>query len=391
MGPVDGAIDPVVVGSDFSRGAVVRVFFLNNYSMRKAVRTHRAGAYPGQHLWGWTERRPSDTWVLPPSVYDVDLRPGGLASRLRRALVRAVGDPLQQLVVALRVRRGDVVYAADQRSALLLGVLAGLGLLPVPYVVIVHHPPRGRLERLSLRGAAQLGVLSDHLARSLPGLLGPRCTAPVTVLPWGPERTSPVYGAARRNEVEVGEVLDFVAAGRTNREYGALREAARRGRLDGVLFDGTGRTTYRAGRPEHRPGASDYPTVAAAMARARCVVVPLRDPDVMAGLTEVADAIALDVPLVVTRSRAFPYDLEGRRAGVFLDDGGPGEIRAAIERARAGRLPAPRPLAATYDITAFGAVLDRLLHPAPTAAGPLAGTARTALRATAELEREAAR
>ncbi len=67
-------------------------------------------------------------------------------------------------------------------------------------------------------------------------------------------------------------------------------------------------------------------------AAASIVAVPVRDPNRLTGLTEVADALALAKPVIATRSPYFPIDIEAIGCGIWVE---PGDTTAGRGRSRA--------------------------------------------------------
>jgi len=334
----------------------VKVLLLNNYSMRSALSRVRNGAYPPQHLYGHGDARPvsqrQTTWLpVGVSLFDV-VRGSGRGWRALRAVVmRTIGDPLQELAVLTNRKRIDVVFAADQWSAGGLLALKRLGMSLPPIMVLVHHPPQSSQQLRRLTAAERLVVLGPAAAEALERATGIR---PRT-LPWGPDPEADVYRRAR--DPEAAPRYDFVAAGRTNRDYTALRELAAADGLTGVVFDGILRWDFVDGTVQQQPQSEDYREILVEMARARCVVMPFAREDVMSGLTEATDAMALDIPILATRSSAFPYDLEATRSGVVAGRNSVAGLRAGLAELetvsrRAGRL------LATHDLGQYEAALD---------------------------------
>ena len=126
------------------------VFMMNNYSMRTARRLVAEGTYPAQHLWGYPGGsvpcfRP---WALAErSLYDVDILGSRWFRNVRNGFVKFFGDPLQTVAALRAARRGALIYAADQRSAILVLLLKRLRLVNLRVAVLVHHPPRSAWER----------------------------------------------------------------------------------------------------------------------------------------------------------------------------------------------------------------------------------------------------
>jgi hypothetical protein len=300
-----------------------RVVLLNNYPMREALRLVREGTYPAQHLWGMWETVGVHDWRIaaPPP------RPGRHSARLERWARRLdplLGDLRQELGALRLARRGDVIYAADQQSAALLGALRRLRLLRAELVVVVHNGPRLRWTRFWLRGASSLLCLSEVVADRLEAQVGRRAT----VMPWGPSRQCELYVRARAKQT--GPALAFVAAGKTNRRYDALVAAARAHGLSGTIFDGTRVRRFAAGRESSEVRPVTYPEIIDEMARARAVVIPIADRSRLSGLTEIADAIALGKPYLVSRGANIPESM--RRHAVELDTDSEDELAVALTR-----------------------------------------------------------
>jgi hypothetical protein len=78
----------------------------------------------------------------------------------------------------------------------------------------------------------------------------------------------------------------------------------------------------------------------------------------MAGLTEVADAIALAKPVVVTPSSAFPYELDTLGAGTMAHSDSAESLLAAIQTVVAQGANADR-MRERFNAEAFAGQLER--------------------------------
>ncbi|SFB87767.1 Glycosyl transferases group 1 [Nocardioides terrae] len=328
------------------RKVPLRVALLNNYSTRQAMKRYIDGQYPGQHLWGVVPEHTDLDWRLLLGMYDVSTK-SRIARRLRAAVLRCVGDPLQQ-ASALR-SDADVIVAADQWSGSLVGLLRRLHIVRRPYVAVVHHAPSSWWNVLCLKGADDVLVLSPAVGeRTAAALARP---LPV-VLPWGPDLDWALYRTDRSLE------YDFVSAGKTNRDHATLRDAVVVGGLSGVIFDGRSRLEYLNGKLKAREDRPvEYPEIIDAMARARAVVVPLSNPRIMAGLTEMADAFALGVPVVATKSAMLPYEIDSPEVGVLVTPGSSDEIVAALRRIGSESARRPSPMAQSFNMEKYQEVL----------------------------------
>lgn len=336
----------------------MKILLLNNYSMRSALARIQRGEYPPQHLYGHAAARSraerATTWFpVGSSLFDV-VRGGSRFWRMARAaIMRTVGDPIQEVRVLRNSKHIDVVFAADQWSAGGLLALKRIGFSLPPIMVLVHHPPRTRVQQRRLAAADRLVVLGPAAADALESVTGVRPAA----LPWGPDVEADVYRLARRSGTAE---YDFIAAGRTNRDYEALVELAVADHLTGVVFDGATRWDVTAGNVQRRRQTEDYREILLEMRRARCVVMPFARDDVMSGLTEATDAMALGIPILTTASAAFPYDLESTGAGVIAKANTVEHLRASFSRLRREQRSAGE-LLATHEMALYEAALDREL------------------------------
>lgn len=336
------------------------VCLLNNYSMRKALQLYEAGKLPGHHLWGVKPTRSELSWVVPMGIFDLPFGHGQLTWKLRQGVLRLVGDPLQQARALLSRRsKVEVIFAADQWSGSLVGLLSRLRINRKPYVVVIHHNPTSRWNRFCLRGASAVLVLSEPVRRAVESSLG-LAADHVAKAPWGPDRHWSGYEKGNDSR----ETVDFVSAGRTNRDHALLIDAVRTARLTGTIFDGKRRTEYVHGEAtSSTKGSAGYPEIIERMAAAATVVIPLADPSALSGLTEIADAAALGVPVVVTRNDVMPYDIVGSGAGVTVDAGNRSALIAGIDSASAMDEPAARrALATAFNLDAYQELLLTVLR-----------------------------
>jgi glycosyltransferase involved in cell wall biosynthesis len=139
------------------------------------------------------------------------------------------------------------------------------------------------------------------------------------------------------------------AVGTEARDYPTLLEAVRG--LDARVELAIGTTVFQTGDTTVDLGPSVGPVLASAVppnvvlhqqldhrrlralyARSRVVVVPLHDVDFDAGVTSIAEAMAMARPVVVTRSRGQVDLVREGETGLYVPPGDPGALRAAIER-----------------------------------------------------------
>ena len=335
---------------------MTRVVLLNDYPMAVAEQRVDAGNYPAQHLWGMAELRDEFDWIIPSVTYASVARRYPRLERLFWKVIPLAGDVFQELyTVGISLRDKDLaIYAADQQSAALIGFLKRLGILRQRFVMVAHNGPKHRWARLWMSGADHIITLDSQTAQSIRASMK-RDPSSVHVLPWGPSLDSAVYAAL---EQPSALTLDFVCAGRSNRYYDGVREAARTARLTGKIFTGNTIEYFHDGTVEVTEDACEYPTVLAALNVSRCSLIPLDDPARLSGLTEATDALALGVPILVSNSPKFPY-LGSQHPCHIIDERDPQSIVDAI-----GQLPRTREPAAgasEFNMSLYAAALRYLL------------------------------
>jgi hypothetical protein len=302
---------------------VAKICALNNYPLGKMWELARQGAMPRQHLWGVD--------ALAAAGHAVDIAPfhepgennllDGISSRSRRML----GHLDQEAYALRRMRSVDTLYCADQTG--LAGLALARGALPsVRLVSVVHHPVHNPLRRTACARHDVLVCLSEALAVELRRDLS-RTRAHIVHLPWGPDLGWPVYRSR-------GEDHGVVSAGKANRDLTTLARALQISGAPAVVYD-LARVLPESPSPQVRlitPGGVDRVDPDAPgqylaarsvgdTAAAAVVAVPIRDPNRLTGLTEVADAMALGKPVIATRSPYFPFDIEAVGCGIWVEVG----------------------------------------------------------------------
>jgi len=334
---------------------VPRVLVINAYPLDWRLQEVREGLRPDQELYGVNHFAEGDYEVeLMPQEQHRVLRTVSAALRHRRFPL-PVGDLWQQLAAWRRAADGaDLIYAASQSEAHALGYLRAAGLLKIPLVVVAHHPPayyRGSalhepLLRRSLRGCDAVPCLNTATTRAV-NTLAPRRPHPrAKTLPWGPDA---------RFFTPAGTPGDlFVSAGQAGRDFATFAAAATavgvpahivtltRTAPQGVAGDAGGGVA--PGVTECAPGVKlelrrpdDWMThveLRSLYRRARAVAIPLERTAYLAGLTSLMDALAMGLPVVMTRTPFIDLDLEAEGIGLWVDAGDVHGWRAALERLR---------------------------------------------------------
>lgn len=306
---------------------------LNNYPLDKMARLASTGAVPAQHCWGVDALLEDgvDVTFAPFHERDDDNVLDSISRRSRYVL-----GQIDQELYGLRRRVQTALYfSADGRS------LRGLALLPrkargdARLVSIIHHPPgRLPLEGRALRRQDRLGCLSEPLAAEVSHLTKRQNVIPMS---WGPDLASPLYGAS-------GDAGRVVSAGKSNRDIPTLLSALRETDLPALIYDNHGQIQQTNGLSRitiMRPGGEGtdpvtktgflYQPVVRELAQAAIVAIPVADSERLAGLTELNDALALGKPVIVTRSRYMPVNVEQIGCGFVID---PGDVAGWVHALR---------------------------------------------------------
>lgn len=228
-----------------------------------------------------------------------------------------IGDPLQTLWALKSLRKRSVVWAATQAVAPGLGLLRRWNILKAPLVVLVHNTAHRRYTRFWLKGADSVVVFSEVIRERL--IQQGVDAIKIVVAEWGPDMSWDGYD----QNVEAEPTVDFIATGKTYRDFTGLAEAAVIGQLDGLILSGGSMTEFSKGERRtinNRPRLSNS-EVMRKLTSARTVVIPVADPihpKGLTGITELADAVATGRPIVMTRNSSLPISLEAEAIGVSI-------------------------------------------------------------------------
>ena len=291
------------------------------------------GDAPSNHLFGCARLPKGWTFDVPPRMAHLRLKALPFSKYVIGAMWAAVGDPLQTIWVLRNARRRHIVWATTQAIAPSLGILRRIGVLKAPLAVLVHNTASKRYTRFWLRGADAVVVFSDGIRLKLieQGVAQER----IHVARWGPDTR---WSGYRYRQEDVS--LDFISTGKTYRDYDSLLEAARLGKLSGVIMNGTELIRISGGIPEYTPNRPRLSNaeVIQELSRARVVVIPIADPPDpkgLTGITELADAVAIGKPVVMTANPLLPVDIEAAGIGAVIPNRATAnEILSAIQRAQ---------------------------------------------------------
>lgn len=290
---------------------MTRVVFGTNYPMEEARRLVAAGSYPSHHLWG--------TPALQAAGHDVVFIPDeslGSCSRLTSLTHRRLGNLGAQLAALKRWQPGSVVYGADPTTFAGLALLRNANLWPGPLVGVVHPGvPRGGVWAQVLRGYDVVIVLSQLMRSALIDGLGrpPETTLLAT---WGPDLQFPHY----TRSVSGNRV---VSTGKSARDTATLLAALASLNCEATVYIGEASESVAPQRVRlvQPHGVQPYLAVLEDVRSAGIVAIPYAAQDRLVGLTELADALALGISVVVTRSPLLDLDVEALGCGLTVAPG----------------------------------------------------------------------
>jgi glycosyltransferase involved in cell wall biosynthesis len=309
-----------------------RLLVVNDYPLQGMLTQVRAGEVPDQLLYGVNHLLDAG-W----SVETVDL-PERTPGRLERLLNQALplGDLRPQLRVALHRQPFDLVYAACHTQTQALQYARRLRWFRKPVVVLTHHPILpGRLGALRTRqlrwralGADAIPTLSQVVAGEINGLVPGRARA----LPWGPDLSFYQPGTGPRSGI--------LTAGRSRRDLLTFGRAATLVGCPATIiclesdvlpeFAGFGPNVTVIARPRDR--WMSYRELTGMMASSLAIAIPLIDQPWLCGLSSLADAMGMGLPVIMTRNRCIDIDVEREGIGHWVRPGSVEDWVTALRR-----------------------------------------------------------
>jgi glycosyltransferase involved in cell wall biosynthesis len=308
-----------------------RILVLNNYSVARVKKEINYGNKPSHHLYGISqlEKLGYNLIIIDPTE-NIWRKIGKFLGRIP---FLNLGDLDQQISALRRVNEYDIIYAPCQNVTNLLGILSYFKLLDKKIIAIAHHPTLvGRIATIrkismyfTIKGHYKWGALSNTVANEINSIAHSKIAVS---LAWGPDLS---YYDHVLEQLEHGnnKDVDLISIGRTGRDYDVLVRAFNNTNISVEIYCSRESSLYLLDKCTKNikiinldnEEALTYPQVIKLCTRAKILAVPLNATTSLAGLTSVADAMALGMPLLITYNKYIEFDIEGEGMGHWLQLG----------------------------------------------------------------------
>jgi glycosyltransferase involved in cell wall biosynthesis len=316
-----------------------RILILNNYSVKRVAKEINDGLKPGHHLYGILEleKEGFELLVIDPEQNFFWDKLGNLIDRLPFG---KIGNLYQQIRAFKRRREYDIIYAPCRGVTEFLGILSYLGIFNKKIIAISHHPILvGRLSfirkygyKLILNGHYKWGALSSKVADEINTIANKNIA---TCFHWGPEIKYYTDVANKIVSPLPTKTVDLISVGRTGRDYQTIIDAFNDTTITVEIY--CEKQVAQQLTNNHTPNIKithlneheslKYPELIALYLKAKIMVIPLFKNNSLAGLTSLMDAIALGMPVIMTKNDYLEIDIEKEEMGYWIKAGDSNQLR----------------------------------------------------------------
>jgi len=274
----------------------MKVLYINDYACSKnSVEQCIAGCYPKSHLWGMVEfiQLHPDTKVKLLNINN--FTPPHFERIFKSKFVKFIHLYKVICVFVLHFKY-DIVYSALPGYELGFLIAKKLGVKKYRIISVVHHPA----SRLMMVDMYDKLIFISKVAYEKYS-----SRENVEYLFWGPDLD--FYNSNIVNESEIK--YDFVAAGKTHRDYMLLRKALA-GRIDRIAI---------FGENDSKNNEICYSDLLKEYRQARFIAIPMRkmpqDNAILIGLTSFVDALGMGLPILISDNSLIGIDIEKLNIG----------------------------------------------------------------------------
>jgi glycosyltransferase involved in cell wall biosynthesis len=310
-----------------------RILILNDYSVEIAAKEIKSGLKPGHHLYGILEleKKGHELIVIDPDDNEFWR---GLSKFVNKVPFSKMGNIRQQIRAFKRRREYDIVYAPCQNVTQFLGLLSYLGIFNKKIIAIAHHPVitwrASRLRRygfyITLKGHYKWGALSSVVAQEINTITRSEMAK---CFHWGPALDFYDKISKEINDTPIRDKpVDVISIGRTKRDYEVLINAFNNTEIKVEIYCPkefvkklTTRYTNNIKIFELDGQESlKYPELIKLYNNAKIMAIPLGHRyRTLIGLTSITDAIALGMPVIMTKNNFVEIDIEKEGMGYWVD------------------------------------------------------------------------
>ncbi len=276
----------------------MKVLYINDYACSKdSVEQCIAGVYPKSHLWGMVELIQSapNIKVKLLNISDLSTPPTWLEKILKSNFVKLI-HLYKVICVFLLYFKYDVVYSALPGYEWGFLMAKKLGLKKYRIISVVHHPA-SRLKMVDLYD--RLIFISKVAYEKY------SCRGNAEYLFWGPDLD--FYNSNIVNEPDIK--YDFIAAGKTHRDYMLFRQAFA-SRIDRIAI---------FGENDPKNNEISYRNLIEQYRHSRFIAIPMRkmprDNAILIGLTSFVDALGMGLPILMSDNSLIGIDIEKLNIG----------------------------------------------------------------------------
>lgn len=261
-----------------------KLLYINDYACSPEVlKICSVGNYPESHLWGIKEY--VDTHGLEKIKWHV------IYKSLRHPTLRHI---LEIIRVFLLNWKCDIIYSALPGYDWLFLLAKKLHLKNYRIITVVHHPKSRLILLNQYSKLIFISKISYNQYSHLPNAIYKF---------WGPDLN--FYS----NVVPTDIKYDFLAAGKTHRDYGLMKSSLQKFNLKFRIFGDKSETN----------NTISYPELLKFYSESKYICIPMQSVDngggTLIGLTSFVDALALGIPVLISDNSQIGIDIESLKLG----------------------------------------------------------------------------